>query len=121
MAKGVKTGGRTQGTPNKFKMKAAELCEQLGCDPLEVLIHFAKGDWAALGYKDPTYIKSVTEDKATFAEVITPESRLQAAKEALKYVRPILKAIEHSGEISNPYLNKSVDELEVLVKEKLKK
>jgi hypothetical protein len=89
---GNKTGGREKGTLNKRSLRAQELAEELGCDPLKILLHFAMGDARALGYV------SVDEDtgKETVG-VIEPEMRLSAAKEASSYLFPKLKAIEHTG------------------------
>ena len=35
MAKGLKTGGRSKGTPNKATLEVQERLEELGCDPIE--------------------------------------------------------------------------------------
>lgn len=88
-----KTGGRVSGTPNKKTEELFEKCARLGCDPFEALLHL-------VSHKEP-YIQ------------------LGALKEVCKYLYPQRKAIVHSGEITNPYLQKSIDELEELVKEKL--
>ena len=93
---GFKTGqkrpekaGRKAGTPNKRSIEAAELAEALDCNPLEILLYFAKGDAKSLGY--------VTRNEETGEEVvgvIDPEMRLSAAKEACSYIYPKRKAIE---------------------------
>lgn len=89
--------GRKQGVTNKrtmhFDLHAK--CEAMGVDPWEKLIEY-------LVYPGE------------------PELRLSALKEICKYLYPQRKAIEHSGEIANPYLQKSIEELEAMVKAKLK-
>lgn len=96
MAIGKKTGGRTKGTVNKRTFDAQKLAEEKGCDPLEILIDIAKGDWEALGYEKDHVIKFSMGNP--FAEsVITMDHRVSAAKEAAKYIYPQLKAIELTG------------------------
>lgn len=88
--------GRKAGTPNKSTQTLMEKCEAKGVDVFDALLEY----------------------------VYTPgdaNTRLNAIKELMKYIYPQRKAIEHSGEINNPYLDKSIEELEKLVKEKLKK
>lgn len=46
--------------------------------------------------------------------------RLQAIRIALPYLYPQKKSIEHSGEINNPYLEMTIEDLEKEVKAKLK-
>ncbi len=93
-----KTGGREKGTVNKKTADLLEKCEELGCDPFEVLLHFTKGDWESLGYEKPTVTK-YTKDGSTWEEdVIPPELRMNAAKEACKYIYPQRKAVEHTSE-----------------------
>lgn len=89
--------GRKAGVKNKrtihFDLQAK--CDAAGVDPFQKLLEY-------LVYP------------------CEPELRLQAIKETCKYLYPQRKAIEHSGEINNPYLEKSIEELEALVKAKLK-
>lgn len=42
MAMGIKTGGRSTGTPNKRTQILSERLEALKCDPVEGLVHIAK-------------------------------------------------------------------------------
>jgi len=41
MANGLKTGGRTAGTPNKMTQLIFEKLTELGCDPIEGMAHIA--------------------------------------------------------------------------------
>lgn len=79
--KGVRLGGRQKGTPNKSTTEAEAICKRLGCDPFEILILFAKGDYRTLGYS---------------FEALTPELRQKSAAEAVRYLRPQRKAVEHT-------------------------
>lgn len=96
MAKGKKTGGRNAGTPNKRTFDARALAEKKGCDPLEILLDIAKGDWKALGYK-VKYVTKVNMGIEYEEDVILLENRLNAAKEASKYIYSQLKAVELTG------------------------
>ncbi len=91
-----KTGGRAPGTPNKSTQTLMEICETKGFNPFEAMLEIAR----------------FAPDMPT---------QLNALKEVCKYLYPQRKAVEHSGEITNPYLQKPVDELEALVKAQLKK
>lgn len=114
--------GRPKGGLGNERKTCKELAEKLNVDPFEVLLHLTKGDWKALGYDSADKIVGYAKDGSPiFDERISVDLRGNSAKEACKYLYTQLKAIEHSGEIANPYINKSIQELEVLVKEKLKK
>jgi len=63
--------GRKKGTPNKKTQDLLERCAQRGVDPFEVLLELCQSDDDAI--------------------------RLQAAKEACKYIHPQRKAIEMSN------------------------
>lgn len=92
-----KTGGRKKGVPNKIS-SAVDLqakCEAAGVDVFQKLIEY-------LVYP------------------CQPELRLKAISIALPYLYAQRKSVEHSGEINNPYLDKPIEELEALVKAKLK-
>lgn len=95
----IEGSGRKKGTPNKKTQTAMELAEKVGVDPLEILLMFAKGDWEGLGY-DAKY--NVKKDQYTgeevFTDKITPDVRMNAAKEASKYIYPQRKALEGSLE-----------------------
>lgn len=100
--KGLKTGGRKKGTPNKMTLS---LQEKLAA------------------FEDGRGFDPVTE-ALTLYTLIYADNPLVAVKIPLtlmEYIYPKRKAIEHSGEISNPFMNKSLEELEALVKERLKK
>lgn len=87
--------GRPKGSINKRSFEAQQLCEKLQCDPLEILIHFAKGDWEALGYGSPEKTRMVN-DTVVIEPTISPELRNASARAACEYVYPKRKAIEQS-------------------------
>jgi hypothetical protein len=117
---GPKTGGRQKGTPNKVsaaqRIDAIAIAEQLECNPFEVILNFVKGDWRALGYQSPTKTLFTAEGTPYEVDVITPEMRLSAAKEATQYLIPKKKALEISGDI-NLELARKAEEFAQLTKE----
>lgn len=95
-----KVGGRVKGTPNRSTQELEALTRKLKCNPFEILIHFAKGDWEALGYDSGVIIKESKDGESTFMEyTISPELRAQCAEKACQYLHPKRKAIEMSGEV----------------------
>jgi hypothetical protein len=102
--------GRPKGVEDKRNLGVKAIAERLGCDPFEVLIHFAKGDAESLGY--PEERTRTGKNGETYTEYsITPEMRLQAAKEASQYLYPKRKAVEHTGEIRTGVLGQILGEL----------
>lgn len=86
--------GRPKGVPNKRTQDLIELAEKHECNPFEILLLFAKGDYEALGYKQyqyKQYGENVVEEMT-----IPPELRQKSAKDACEYLFPKRKAIEHS-------------------------
>lgn len=100
---GVKGGpktpgsGRKKGTPNRFTQNLMGICEEKGLDVFESLVEIALD-------KDP-------ENK----------DRFPALKELAQYLYPKRKALEHSGEISNPYLHLPKQELVKLAEQEIQK
>ena len=92
--KKVSGSGRQKGVSNKKTLDAREMAERLGVDPLEILFHFASRNWKALGYDTEYQQKQLKEGGSISVERITPEMRLTAAKEAVRYVYPQTKAVE---------------------------
>lgn len=86
--------GRKKGTPNKntapLKMKAIEL----GIDPFEILLLFAKGDWKKLGYKNEMLFTTTQKGDVNEEYTIQPAVRARAAAEACSYLHSKRKAIE---------------------------
>jgi hypothetical protein len=74
MAKGIKTGGRSAGTPNRNTVEVKQTLEALGCDPIEGMARLA------------------TDERVEIS------IRFQAYKELAQYIYPKRKAIEHGGE-----------------------
>lgn len=90
-----KTGGRVAGVPNQRTKTIEETALRLKCDPFEVLLHVANGDWKALGYDTSVIIKSSADGSTYMEYTITPELRVQAAKDACSYLYAKKKSIEH--------------------------
>lgn len=90
----TKAGGRQKGTPNKRALRLQELAAELGVDPFEILLRFAGNDWKGLGYASGSTTKWTASGIEYEEDVITPQMRLLAAKEAVQYLEPKRKAIE---------------------------
>lgn len=95
-----KHGGRKPGTPNKKTKDLLERAEALGIDPFEILLYFAAGEEEKLGYDGKQYRKGAFGDE--YVVRITPEMRIEAAKQACQYLHPKRKAIEVSAKDGGP-------------------
>jgi len=76
--KGKKTGGRTKGTPNRVTRQAAEILQELNCDPIKGMALIATNKKHA------------------------PELRGRMYAELAGYVHPKRKAIEVTGPSGKP-------------------
>lgn len=86
--------GRPKGSTNKRLKAIEEMAHELNCNPVEILLRFAKGDWAGLGYSKGT--KSVyTEAGIIEEDLISPGERIQAAKDVAGYLYAKKKSIEY--------------------------
>jgi hypothetical protein len=94
--KGQKSGGRKKGTPNKDSLSIEQKAQELGFDPLKVLIHFAQGDWKSLGYDSEVYHMEKADGSINMGFVITPNMRMTATETIMKYIYPQKKAVELS-------------------------
>lgn len=115
--------GRPKGSKGIRTVEIEELAARLKVDPFEILLLFAKGDWKRLGYKSETRIITYTKHGDPIeGDVIKPEMRLAAASEAVKYLRPKLQAIQHSGLDNGPieYANLTDSQLEERLDEIIK-
>lgn len=87
--------GRKPGSINKRQRTILETAERVGCDPFEILLLFAKGDWEALGYKSEKVTVSISDAGIVEKYTIDPNTRAKCASEAVQYIVPKLKSIEH--------------------------
>lgn len=116
MSEKEKYGGRSKGTLNKKTRDLYEIMDRLECNPFEVLLHFAKGDYKALGLDpkastnenmqdiinnaiegfvdDGHTDKEIEEIEKAFLNPISPELMQKSAKDACEYLFPKRKAIE---------------------------
>jgi len=85
--------GRPKGSKNVRSFQAEIIADRLGIDPLEVLLRFAKGDWKGLGYDSEVYHLETESGAVKEAFVITPNMRLTAAKEAVKYLHAAKQSV----------------------------
>jgi hypothetical protein len=80
MARGIKTGGRSVGTPNRSTAEVKQTLEALSCDPSEGMARIAMDESQPMALRASMY------------------------RELAQYVAPKRKALEHKGEMasSNP-------------------
>jgi hypothetical protein len=104
-----KYGGKKKGYLKNHS--AHEIAERLKCSPFEVLCHFANGDWKALGYDAECYFKETESGAVKLGYVVSPDMRLQAAKEASKYLYAQRRAIEMAPDQEQTEINDQVRDL----------
>ncbi len=100
--------GRPPGIPDRRSRGAEATAEQLGVDPLAVLLLLAGDRWAELHPSEPN------TDPEGRRRHVPLELRLRAAKEAAAFLHPRLKAVEHAAANENPlahYMAMGEDEL----------
>jgi hypothetical protein len=112
--KGKKTGGRLPGSLNKKNATLEERAEKLQCDPFEILLKFANGDWEGLGYQNECYFRESKDgqESITLGYTIPPDLRLKAASEASKYLFTQKKAlqIDSNVTVNNPFTKMTLEE-----------
>lgn len=92
--------GRKKGGLNKRTEEARALAERLGFNPLELLAHFAMGNWEALGYPGPT--KTIVTAEGSFeVDRIDEALRQKSAKDAIPFIYPQLKSVEVAGDANS--------------------
>lgn len=89
--------GRPKGSKNKHSFNAEELAQKFDKDPLEILLLFAHGKWKELGYDNECYFAEKADGAVKMGYTITPEMRIQAAKDACKYLHSAKQAVALSG------------------------
>lgn len=95
---GKRYGGRSKGTPNKDPLQLEERAKALGVDVFEILANFAAGNWKELGYDNSVYFTENPNGSTKMGYTITPEMRLKASTELMKYIYAQKRAVE----LSNP-------------------
>jgi hypothetical protein len=95
---GNKTGGRAKGVPNKRTLEMQEKAQKYKWHPFDILMLYVNRDHDALGLPEYQFkMVGKGEDAEMMEELtISPELQVSAAKAALKYLAPELKAIEHA-------------------------
>ena len=85
--------GRKKGSVNKKTQKVEDICRRLKCDPIEILVHFAKGDFESLNYEE--YQTIATKQGPVDVLTISPDLRQKSAMDLAQFLYPKRKAIEH--------------------------
>ena len=84
---------RTKGALGKNVWPLRDKALELGVDPFEVLLLFAKGDWEKLGYRSATK-QMMVGDSVVTVDTIETSLRLKAAAESCKYLYPQLRSTD---------------------------
>ena len=79
-------GGRPKGVKNLRTRTIEEIASKFNIDPFEVLMMVAVGDWQGLGYESKTKTTFTMQGIEVEEENIKLSDRVQAAKEASKYL-----------------------------------
>jgi hypothetical protein len=87
--------GRAKGSTNKNRQVLFDKAKELGVDPFEILLLFAKGDYDSLGY-DKYQSKAGPNGEVFEVLTISPELRQKSARDACEYLFPKLKSVEFS-------------------------
>ena len=106
---------RPKGVRNKRTLAVEEMAAKLKCEPFEILCYFAMGNYEALGYEAKTRTCFTAAGIEFEEDIIKPEQRLTAAKEASKYLYSQKKALEVANKEGESF------GIEVIVKDYTKK
>jgi len=68
--------------------------KELGVDPFEILLRFAKDDWQGLGYTKAEQTIHTAGGGHYVERTISPDLRAKCASDACQFMLPKLKAIE---------------------------
>lgn len=98
----MRAGGRQKGTPNKRTSDLRAKAAELGVDPFEILLLYAKRDWKSLGFESATVVRATSKGETFDEDRITAKMQMDAAAEACQYLEPKRKAIELSNDPENP-------------------
>ncbi len=104
---GKKFGGRTQGTPNKKNQEIYDLAEELQCSPVRILMHFALGDYEALGL--PEHIEKITTKGPIIEPSIMPDTMKSAAADLMPYMYGKRKPVDSEGNDSADPISELAD------------
>lgn len=113
MAKGLKTGGRQKGTPNKKSQELIAMAAEAGATPIEVMLdnmrvayESAKVAEGEIPVLTPELLSA--DASASFKIILQAVQRVvgfrkiaqECARDAAPFLHPKLSAVEHSGSIA---------------------
>lgn len=78
--------GRPKGAKNKRTLLVEEIAMRFDIDPFEVLMMVAAGDWKGLGYAEKSKTTFTLQGIEVEEDNVPLAQRVQAAKEAAKYL-----------------------------------
>lgn len=86
--------GRPKGSKNRRTLMVEEIAARFDIDPFEVLMMVAAGDWKGLGYKSECRTSFAASGIEFEEPVIKLADRVNAAKEASKYLYSQKQAVQ---------------------------
>lgn len=95
----AKTGGRQKGSLNKINPSAAEIMAKYGVSGIDGLCRIAKG----MPLKCLTFTNKETGEFVVALQEPTFDQMQAAIKELAQYEAPKLKAVEHSGDLTQTH------------------
>ena len=112
----IKSRGRKVGSKNKDKFELDLICSKYPIQPFEGLMKVINGDWKALGYENECYFSEKADGSVKMGYVISPQMRLDAMREAAKYLYPQKRSIEMSGtlDVTNEEREREVEQLKTI-------
>lgn len=78
------------------------MADELDVHPFAILLHAAAGDWASLGYESGSRSILTKGGGSIEVDILSPEIRIGAAKEAAQYLHSKKRSIEVSGNQDEP-------------------
>jgi len=90
---GEHRGGRKPGTRNKRTQAVADKLEELGCDPVRLLVAYARNEVAFLELSDE-YVTNKDGDVTIIPAYVPTELRYRAAKDLMPFIAPTMSAVK---------------------------
>lgn len=101
---------RTKGSRDRKMIDAQAKAEELGIDPFEILLLYAAGKWKELGYESQTKTIKTKSGSTYESDIIGPELRMNAARDATNYIFAKKKAIEFDiKELPDQIFNQEIE------------
>lgn len=85
---------------NRQMFDIYHLCEKMDINVFKILLHYAAGDWKALGYDSEVMHSENESGETKLVYTIKPELRLHAAATAAKYLYTPHRALDITANVN---------------------